>query len=150
MANPNKISKEMHKRMVSANEYLTRAQALRDEPAKHYNCAQAVFIPFAEEKGIPAEQAAAITANFGAGMHTGGTCGAITGGLMALGLCGLGGAKTTVEFFRRMKALHEGRTQCQELLAAEVHSKGEKKPHCDNMVCEAVGIVTEMLEESGK
>ena len=88
-----------------------------------------------------------IMKNFGGGMRMGMTCGAITGGLMALGLYGIGGARDTVEFIQRIGAQHEGRTQCRDLLSAEVKSPLEKKPHCDNMVYEAVLAVEEMLGE---
>ncbi len=128
------------------DKIMERTKALRDDPQVHYNCAQAVFIPFAEQKGISAETANAITQNFGAGMRMGQTCGAITGGLMALGLYGLGDAADSGEFFRRMKDLHEGRTQCRDLLAEEVKCPAEKKPHCDRMVYEAVQAVEEMLQ----
>ncbi len=132
------------------DKIMERARALRDDPQVHYNCAQAVFIPFAEQKGITPETANAITQNFGAGMRMGQTCGAITGGLMALGLYGLGEPSDSGEFFCRMKALHEGRTQCKELLAEEVKCPADKKPHCDTMVYEAVQAVEEMLKEKGK
>lgn len=131
------------------SELMDRAKALRDDPSVHYNCAQAVFIPFAERKGIGAEMASAITANFGAGMRTGGTCGAITGALMALGLYGAGGPKDSGELFRRMQDLHGGRSDCHTLLAEEVQCPADKKPHCDNMVYEAVAAVEEMLSARG-
>lgn len=135
--------------MESMDEIMKRSHELRDDPAVHYNCAQGVFIPFAERRGLTAEQANAITQNFGAGMRTGMTCGAITGGLMALGLYGVGEPKDAVEFIRRISEKHEGRTQCRDLLAAEVKSPAEKKPHCDNMVYEAVEAVEEMLGARG-
>lgn len=125
---------------------LARSRELRNDPDVHYNCAQGVFIPFAEERGLTAAQAAAITENFGSGMRSGLTCGAITGGLMALGLCGAGSPKDSAEFFRKMKAGHAGRTECRDLLAAEVKHPAEKKPHCDGMVYEAVAAVAEILD----
>lgn len=124
---------------------LERAREMRDDPAVHYNCAQAVFAPFAEKAGIGFDQAVGITANFGAGMRAGLTCGAITGGLMALGLYGAGSGRDSAEFFHRMREGHEGRTACRDLLSAEVSRPAEKKPHCDAMVYEAVGIVCDML-----
>lgn len=130
-------------------EMMERSHALRDDTTTHYNCAQAVFIPFAEKKGISAAQATAITANFGSGMRAGLTCGAITGGLMALGLYDAGDAKASAEFMRRMKDLHDGLSDCRDLLREEVHSPAEKKPHCDGMVYEAVEIVEEMLMARG-
>lgn len=130
-------------------EMMGRSHALRDDTTTHYNCAQAVFIPFAEKKGISAVQASAITANFGSGMRAGLTCGAITGGLMALGLYDAGDAEASTEFMRRMKSLHGGLSDCRDLLRDEVHSPAEKKPHCDGMVYEAVEIVEEMLTARG-
>ncbi len=130
-------------------EMMKRSHALRDDTTIHYNCAQAVLIPFAEKKGISAAQATAITANFGSGMRAGLTCGAITGGLMALGLYDAGDAEASAEFMRRMKGLHGGLSNCRDLLREEVHSPAEKKPHCDGMVYEAVEIVEEMLMARG-
>ena len=130
-------------------EMMERSHALRDDTTTHYNCAQAVFIPFAEKKGLSAEQAQAITANFGSGMRAGLTCGAITGGLMALGLYDAGDAEASTEFMRRMKSLHGGLSDCRDLLREEVHGPAEKKPHCDGMVYEAVEIVEEMLRARG-
>ncbi len=136
-------------REVDMSEMMRRSRELRDDPSVHYNCAQGVFIPFAEKMGLTKEQANAITQNFGAGMRAGMTCGAITGGLMVLGLYGVGEPKDAVEFIHRISDLHEGRTQCKELLSAEVKSAGEKKPHCDAMVYEAVQAVEDMLRERG-
>lgn len=130
-------------------EMMERSHALRDDTTTHYNCAQAVFIPFAEKKGLSVAQATAITANFGSGMRAGLTCGAITGGLMALGLYDAGDAEASTEFMRHMKSLHGGLSDCRDLLREEVHSPAEKKPHCDGMVYEAVEIVEEMLTARG-
>ena len=63
-------------------EMLKRSHEMREDKSRHYNCAQAVFTPFAEKKGLAADQANAIAEHFGSGMRTGGTCGTITGGLM--------------------------------------------------------------------
>ena len=41
---------------------LERAKALRADPNVHYNCAQAVLIPFAERAGLSTEQAYALAA----------------------------------------------------------------------------------------
>ena len=82
-------------------------------------------------------------------MRAGLTCGAITGGLMALGLYDAGDAEASAEFMRRMKDLHGGLSDCRDLLREEVHSPAEKKPHCDGMVYEAVEIVEEMLMARG-
>lgn len=52
-----------------------------------YNCAQSVFTVFATEVGLDLETARQIAALFGGGIaRSGELCGAINGGLMALGL----------------------------------------------------------------
>ena len=70
-------------------KYLERAKELRASVDPHYNCAQAVLVPFAEEAGFTTEQACAFAAAFGGGMQTGNLCGAFTGALMALGVLGI-------------------------------------------------------------
>jgi C_GCAxxG_C_C family probable redox protein len=53
---------------------------------KGYNCAQAVFVAFADVAGISEEQAFLISSSFGGGMgHSGEACGAVTGMYMAIG-----------------------------------------------------------------
>ena len=123
------------------SNYLDRAKELREHPAIHYNCAQAVFLPFAEEAGISEEQALGVAANFGAGMRRGATCGAITGGLMALGLLGRNDPDTVREYHRRLKERHEGYLDCAE------EQGGDKKAHCDDMVYECVALVEQMISE---
>ena len=140
------VRKEREKRMSGI---IDRSRELRMDQTVHYNCAQGVLIPFAEKKGMTVNQARGLAANFGSGMCMGEVCGAITGGLMALGLYGADQEADTKEFLTRMKNMHEGRVRCKELLAQEVRSREQKKPHCDNMVFEAVEIVEDMLQARG-
>lgn len=52
-----------------------------------YNCAQSVFAAYAEDYGIPLEQALRLAASFGAGMgRMRETCGAFSGAIMVIGL----------------------------------------------------------------
>ena len=67
-------------------DHIELAKQLRANSSEHWNCCQMVVGAFAEEAGITVDQAYALAANFGGGMRMGATCGAITGGLMALGL----------------------------------------------------------------
>ena len=54
---------------------------------KGFNCSQAVFATLAESMGMDRTLALKIASPFGGGIgHTGETCGAVTGALMALGL----------------------------------------------------------------
>ena len=66
-------------------DHMERARVLRASVEVHYNCCQSVLLPFAQELGISEEQAMAIGAHFGSGMRHGGTCGALSGGMMVLG-----------------------------------------------------------------
>lgn len=132
---------------MSDSVVMKKSKELRNDPSVHYNCAQAVFIPFALMKGISFEDAAAITDNFGGGMRMGLTCGAITGGLMVLGLYGVNSPRDAAMFIQMISHNHNNMTSCRDLLASEVHDRSEKKPHCDKLVYEAVDAVETILKE---
>lgn len=132
------------------SEFMARAKQLRADTSRHYNCAQSVFIPFAEAKGMDTETAFAIADNFGAGMRVASVCGGITGALMALGLWGMNDPKMVTEYFRAIKSRHDGHTDCASLLAANAAKGLPKKPHCDAMVFENVEMVEEILKNAGK
>jgi len=51
-----------------------------------YNCAQRTLLPFAEECGLEREPALKLASGFGAGLQHGGICGAISSGVMVLGM----------------------------------------------------------------
>lgn len=126
------------------NKYLARARALREDPAVHYNCAQAVTGAFAEECGLSQAQAIALGAHFGSGMKMAATCGAITGALMVIGL--LGGTDDQYRrFMSAMRQNHDGMTDCADLLKRNAELGGAKKPHCDGMVYEAVSNVVDIM-----
>ena len=118
---------------------MERAAQLRSDPNTHYNCAQAVLIPFAEELGMSPEQAYALTAHFGSGMRVGATCGALTGGLMALGLLGKGpdAAQAFLKDFKEQA----GATNCVDLLRLNKERGGDKKVHCNALIYIAIGLV---------
>lgn len=124
---------------------IEKAQALRDNKDPHCNCAQAVLIPFAEECGLSEEGAFRLAANFGSGMRYGATCGAVTGGLMVLGLKGKGEAETK----RFLKTFREKNTylSCGELLEKMQADGLERKPHCDGKVRDAVELLKEILKD---
>ncbi len=129
--------------------YLDKAKELRAITEVHYNCAQGVLVPFAELAGLTEQQAYKTAANFGSGMKMAATCGAITGGLMVLGLCGVDDGPTINAYYARLKAAHEGFLDCANLLRINKERGGARKPHCDAMVYECVGIVEEILRERG-
>jgi C_GCAxxG_C_C family probable redox protein len=106
------------------------ADVAADRMLKGHSCAQAVFSAAAEQSGIDHDTAARIAAAFGGGMYLGSVCGAVTGGLMALG-AKFGGqaiqaqlhtAKLGREFAERFKALH-GSINCPDLLGGVDLSK---------------------------
>ncbi len=130
--------------------YQDRARELRAIEEPHYNCAQAVLIPFAETVGMTHEQAYAVAQGFGGGMRMGDVCGALTGAYLALGVLGLASDENLAEVTSRMRANHGGMIDCADLLHANAEAGREKRPHCDALVFEAVGLVEELLEAAGR
>ena len=131
------------------SKYLERAKELRLDPTVHTNCAQSVLIPFVEGAGLTEEQGRKLAANFGSGMKMAGTCGAITGGLMVLGLYGVEDGGVINEYYAKLKANHEGFLDCADLLRINKEKGLPRKPHCDDMVYECVTMVEEILREHG-
>ena len=114
-----------------------------------YNCSQAVVSVFAGDAGYDEDAALKAAAYFRGGMQMGSVCGAITGGLMALGLAGLEDAAVCNDFIRHVKATHDQLVNCKDLLAASAARGEVKKAHCDAMICACVECVEEALREKG-
>ena len=129
------------------SKYLDRARELRAIVQPHYNCGQSVVIPFAEDAGLTEAQALGICANFGGGLKRASACGAITGGLVVLGLFGIDDPK---DYYRALRANHENMLDCADLLRKNKEQGREKKPHCDALVYECVTLVEQLLRERGK
>ena len=134
----------------ASDSLAARAQALRNDPAVHYNCAQGVLVPFAEAAGLDPATAYRLAANFGGGMKRASVCGAVTGGLMALGLLGVEDGPAVAEYHRRLKAAHEGCLDCADLLRLDRERGGDKKAHCDGMVRECAALAEELARRAGK
>lgn len=132
------------------SKYVDRAKELRAITEVHYNCAQSVFLPFAEAAGMNEECARGLASNFGAGMKMASVCGAITGGLMALGLCGVDDEQAIGAYYRRLKERHAGVLDCASLLKINQERGQNRKVHCDAMVFECVALAEELLRERGK
>lgn len=120
-------------------------RALRGDTNVHYNCAQAVLLPFADQCGLDEKAAFQLGAHFGAGMRHGSTCGAVTGALMVLGMAGKGEAESR-ELLRRFREKNQA-LDCAGLLQRAKANGEERKPHCDRMVYDAVEILQDLLEE---
>ena len=104
---------------------------------QHYHCSQAVFAAFAEELGIPEEQALKIGGCFAGGMRNGEVCGCVTGALMALGLkygqCDVSDYESrekadqvAIEFMRRFKE-ENGSYLCRDLLGYDFSKQEDVK-----------------------
>lgn len=128
------------------NKHIEKAMELRNREPMLYNCSQAIMCAYAQELGISEEAAYGIGSNFGAGMKCGGVCGAITSGLMVLGALGVTSPAVINEFRKRIADNHEGNINCADLLRANAARGGDKKSHCDGMICEAIKLIDELAE----
>lgn len=129
------------------SRYLEKAKEVRAIVSPHYNCAQGVLVAFADAMGVDKETAYRMGANFGAGMRFGSVCGAITGGLMVLGMLNAG-EEISGEFMKIMRNHHDNQVNCVELLRSMKERGEEKKAHCDGMVFEAVEVITDLMKLS--
>ena len=122
--------------------HMEKCRALRADTAVHYNCCQAVLIPFAAEMGITEEQAFKMGAHFGSGMRHGSACGAVTGALMALGMLGYDEKEATA-LLREVREGH-GALDCATLLRTSHEAGIPRKTHCDNIVFEMLQAVEDL------
>lgn len=126
-------------------KHAERAMELYQQAEPHHNCCQSVLIPYAEELGLDQETFYKLAAQFGSGMRRGSVCGAVTGGLMAIGLLGGDGA-TALEFQRRFRE-RAGAMDCAVLLKTAKENGEEKGDHCGRMVAIAADLVDELMGE---
>jgi C_GCAxxG_C_C family probable redox protein len=130
-----------------------------------FTCGQAVLAAFADRHGLGREAALRVACAFGGGVaRSGGTCGAVNGALMAIGLQH---GRTTIEdeaarertydatrtFLARFREAH-GSDVCRELLGfdlgtaeglAAAASAGLFKTRCPGYVGGAARIVSTLL-----
>lgn len=126
--------------------HLEHAKALRNDPqGRHYNCAQSVLIPFAQELGLTEEQAYQLGSCFGSGMLHGATCGALSAALMVAGMkgCDTQQATALIHQFREDRQA----TDCAALLAQAREGNIPKKDHCDGLVLDMVAKLDELLAD---
>lgn len=139
-----------------AADLAAQAVALRAE--RGYNCAQAVACALAPEVGADVETVYVLSEGFGAGMggHTE-TCGAISGGIMAISQVSSGGTEvsgtTKMQTYQLVKELVErfgeknGSTLCCEL-------KGIGCEHgplrsCPGCIEDAVELSAQIIDRFG-
>lgn len=147
-------------------KYRVRAKELFESG---YNCAQAVFLTFADELGIDVKIVSAISAPFGGGMgRMREVCGAVSGMFMALGVLygdyGTDGEAKKAQYadVQRLAAAFEERNGsiiCRELLGLQGKSEPSpekrtdayyKKRPCSEMVSDAAEIFALYLREKGR
>jgi C_GCAxxG_C_C family probable redox protein len=131
------------------------------------NCAQAVRVALGKSFGIDRQAAMGLASAFGGGMAcTGQTCGAVTGGLMIIGLhCNkarwLAFRKMSLSYalgrdFIRQFELREGSTQCRQLLEAagaagdpaQAMGSAVYRTLCQKLVHDAVQILDGLLKNT--
>jgi C_GCAxxG_C_C family probable redox protein len=115
-----------------------------------YNCSQAVLAAFADKAGLDEPTALKLASGFGGGIGcSGGTCGALTGAVMAMGLC-CGTADsadntTKLEVYRKVRQLTEeyklrtGSTICRELMGFGPRQQVRK---CQNSPAPLTAVTT--------
>jgi len=132
---------------------------------QHYNCAQSTVAPFAIRFGFDLDTIFKLATPFGGGIgHSGKICGAVSGGIMAIGLArGItiyDSEKKAAcydlakEFQERFITLH-GSLTCPGLLGLDIGDPDELEKArdqdlfhilCPCFVADAARIVAEMLE----
>ena len=119
--------------------HLEKARELRARTDVHFNCCQSVLAAFAEDMGLTEEQAFNLGANFGSGMRSGSACGALTGGLMVLGMTHY--PPEEADSFRKQFLEEHGEIDCAALLK-KAHEAGiPRKEHCDGLVFDVVQML---------
>ncbi len=151
----------MKRSRTSSNSFADKAVA---RFAEGYNCAQSVLLPFAGTRRLSKHSALRLASPFGAGVgRLGGTCGAVTGAIMALGLRGghtrPADLQTKEEAYRRAREIasrfiaRNGSLNCSELLgcnlgtpegAAMARERNFHHTRCPKFVRDAVEILLEV------
>jgi C_GCAxxG_C_C family probable redox protein len=131
------------------------------------NCAQAVLCAFAKDLELDEQAALRIATGFGGGMgRTGGTCGAVTGAYMVLGLArGMNNPEekskkdctyTLVREFAERFREKQGAVGCRELLGVDIGTEeGLRRAHernlfatkCNTLIRDAVRVLQGVLKE---
>lgn len=131
-------------------------EALKDFGTK-YNCSQAVISVFSEELGLDKELALKLSKGFGGGAARGELCGAVSGGIMALGLKYGDDSKLYIDKFeKRIEELY-GSIRCEEMLGYNVSDENENKiienknlktKMCPKIVEDVTIIVEQILKDN--
>jgi C_GCAxxG_C_C family probable redox protein len=137
-----------------------------DKFNKGYACSQAILSTFGEDLGIDHGTALKVSAAFAAGMRVGGTCGAVTGAVMVIGLkcCSpecdkIAERKAAYECTRRFYSEFLKRNPsllCKDLLGVDLgtpegmsaaESQGLFRTKCPCLVKDAAEILEKFFKE---
>jgi len=143
---------------------MNRADIAEENFKSGLNCAQSVLLAFAGNFGAETGTARRIARGFGSGMGTGDTCGAVSGGVMAISLyvsdegdAALAKKKTyeLAREFKRRFSKETGSILCRNLLGYDLNNPeimksipADKLPKsvCGEYVRIAAGILDDMLK----
>jgi C_GCAxxG_C_C family probable redox protein len=148
---------------LRGDHIMTKGQIAKEYFAKGYNCAQSVFLAFADELGVDKTFAARLTNCLGGGLsQTGGICGAVSAGCLVFS--GLYGRETEsregeqlarqqrtyrlVQEFQRRFVAEFGATGCPALLEKGLADSGDaknNKVNCPLYVQRAAEIAEELI-----
>lgn len=112
-----------------------------------YNCAQAVACTFSDVTGLDEETLRAATNAFGAGMATmEGTCGALTGAAVVVGLATRDRARSRALIKEIMTGfrMRNGATVCRELKGV---GTGRVLRQCEDCVADAAEFLEKALDK---
>lgn len=115
-----------------------------------YNCAQAIACSYCDLVGIDEETMYHLTQGFGAGMgNMEGTCGAISGAEVIIGLLNKNGSSTMQDSRQIMSKFktRNSTTTCKTLKGIET---GTVLRSCDDCVRDAVEFLDELIYEKFK
>ena len=108
-----------------------------------YNCCQAVLAAYKEEVGLSDDTARKLGAGFGAGMGgMEGTCGALCGAEIILGLSDNGGSPV----MKQARDIHASfKEKCGATICKDLKQMTDGKPlcSCDDCVRNAVSVIEE-------
>ena len=134
------------------NNYSQKAKTLFREG---YNCAQSVFCTFAEDLGIDFDSALKLSSSFGGGMGRGSVCGALSGGVMAIGVILNSEETRSAEKAQLSMALsaeltdafekYRGNVMCGALTEGLDMAKGENMELCASLVSFCAGKAAEII-----
>ena len=119
----------------------TRKQIAVEKKQCGLNCAQAILCTYADIAGIDEATAMQIAAPFGAGMgNMEGTCGAIVGAGLVLGLSG-GSTRKMRQIINKFQE-RNGATQCKLLMGV---GTGKVLRECSDCVADAAEFLEEQI-----